>query len=239
MPSTIQLARTITVTQQYIRNAPLTFGGGNNEPAFTNADWVRQFLLTAPFAWPWNRKNASFNCTVGIQDYVVSLSDYGWLEKAVNLDPTSGNQTTEMAIETVLGKETVANQPTRIAPLLTDTEGNVTFRIMPPPDKPYTVELVYQMAAPSFANTTDTWAPIPDKLSFLFNQGFLAKAYEYLDDPRFGPTMTLFLRQVLAANEALTDADKNIFLIDRTENDRQVQNATGNAQLARQARAMF
>lgn len=235
MPSTIQLSRTILVTQNYVRNAPLTLA--SNEPAFSNADWVRQFLLAPPFAWPWNRKTVSVDCVVGQQDYSVALSDYGWLEKGVVVDPDTTAY--EIEVKTVLGDETLPNQPTHVSPQIDDGAGNITFRLLPPPDKEYTLRLVYQKSAPNFTETTDTWAPVPDVLSYLFNQGFLAKAYEYLDDPRFGGSMQLFLRQALAANEGLSDADKNLFLGERLVSERESQNVSGNAQLARQSRGMF
>ena len=54
--STIQLARTIARSSQYARLEPLLFAANTyNDPAFSNADWVKQTILAPPFAWRWNR----------------------------------------------------------------------------------------------------------------------------------------------------------------------------------------
>lgn len=224
MASTIQLQRSINLAQQFVRNAPLTFTSPtNNDPAFSNADWVRQFILSAPFAWRWNRTETQITCSPGTTDYKTALPTFGWIEKAVLVDTTSGNQTTELEIELDLAQETVVNLPTKISPQLDDGAGNITFRVFPAPDKPYTINIISQNAAPIFTAATQTWAPIPDYLSYLINTGMEAKTYEYIGDPRFGPTMQLFLQQVIAANGGLSETQVNIFLMDRLNTQRETQ----------------
>lgn len=230
MASTIQLSRTVTLASQMIRNAPLVFAAQNNDPALSNADWVKQMILSPPFAWRWNRASSvpsspTFTTTIGTTDYTVPLSDFGWIEKAVAYDPSNGYQAFELVTDLVQGQETQANQLTRIAAQLDDDNGNITFRVMPAPDAAYDVCVTYQKSASLFTATTQTWTPIPDYLSYLYNLGFQAKAYEYWDDPRWVPTMQMFLTQLVAASENLTDTEKNIWLEDRLRTLRQTERA--------------
>lgn len=242
--STLPLSRTIALTSGFLRNAPLIFLTTNppsNDPAFANADWVRQFMLAAPFAWSWNRAKATFTCDqVGTQDYSLSLADFGWLEKATCVDLSqSTNPTKELSIELNLADESQQGTPTRISAEMDDGNGNITFRLHPAPDAPYIVNLTYQKRAGLFVNTTDTWAPIPDSLSYLVNQGMLAKCAEYLNDSRAGEAMVLFLRQVVAANSGLDETQVNIFLQDHLNTLRQSQESVGNAASGRQGRGAF
>jgi hypothetical protein len=225
MASTITLQRSITLSSAFIRYAPLQMSA--NDPALSNADWVRQFILSAPFAWRWNRIVLSFQTEIGQSDYVVDTSNFGWIEKAVFYNPDDGNKTFELEVENNLGVETQPNQPTKISAQLDNDEGQITFRLVPCPDSIYNVEVTAQKAAPTFTNPSETWSPIPDYYSYLYNQGFLAKNYEYINDPRYLPAMQLFLQQVVSANEGLSDAAKNIFLTDRLDTQRQTQNVSG------------
>jgi hypothetical protein len=222
MASTIPLSRTIALAQQFVRNAPLTFTGPtDNDPAFSNADWVRQFILAPPFAWNWNREETQIDCVIGETDYEVSLPTFGWIEKAILTLVADGSQTTELEICTSLAPESNPNLPTRIAAQLEDGEGNITFRLSPAPDALYTLTVITQKAAPQFGETTDFWSPIPNYLSFLFNTGFQAKTYEYLADPRFTTVMQLFMSQLIAANNGLSESQVNIFLSDRFNTQRE------------------
>lgn len=225
MPSsTIPLSRTIGLASQFVRNAPLTFTSpSTNDPAFSNADWVRQFILSPPFAWRWNRAVVEFTCTIGTADYTESVPTFGWIEKAVILDPDNGNQSTELEVDLNLAEETVPNLPTKISAQSDDGEGNITFRLFPAPDKAYVVRVTYQKAASIFTAASDTWSPIPDYLSYLYNQGFLAKTLDYINDPRFPNAMQLFLSQVVAANQGLSETERNIFLGDRLNTQRESQ----------------
>jgi hypothetical protein len=226
--STIQLARTIARSSQFARLEPLTFvGNAYDDPAFSNADWVMQTILAPPFAWRWNRSIAgtpsapAFSTTIGVADYKISLPTFGWLEKAVLYDPSSGYVATELQVELVKGEDPVPNQPQRIAAQLDDGQGNITFRIFPNPDQVYDVVLIYQNAAQLFTVPTQTWSPIPDYLSYLYNEGFDAKTFEYLGDPRFQTSLQLFMTDLAANSEGLTESQKNLWLSDRLNSIRQ------------------
>jgi len=238
--STITLERTVIHVQRFIRNAPLTTIN-DGDPAFLSADWVRQFILAPPFAWRWNRAYVSpVTCAIGVSDYLVNLPDFGWLEKAWLNFPMVNNQpghSVELKVELVVAGDNLNNQPTTITANLDDDNGNITFRLFPPPDTPYTLNIIYQKAAPKFSAMSQTWNPVPDYLSYLYTQGFKALAYEWFDDERYPFTMQQFLRQVVAANDGLTETEKSLFLAERFIVQNEGQNMMATSQLARSARA--
>jgi len=211
MSSTNTLLRSIGYAQQFIRNSPLTFSG-NSDPALFNADWVKQFILSPPFAWRWNRGAVQIDLVQGTQDYVVNVPTFGWMERVSMVNSAIQPQSWALTISNELTVETNQQVPTHISAQSDDGNGNITFRIFPVPDQSYTVNVDFQAQAPTFVSTSNTWSPIPDYMSYLYNQGFLAKAYEYLGDPRFGEAMTLFVRQLVACSEGLNEQQKNIFL---------------------------
>lgn len=212
--STIPLSRTIGYASQFVRLAPLYFAP-NNDPSLTNADWVKQFMLAAPLAWRWNRTTITFQVTPAKTDYVQALSDFGWLEKAYFVNPNDGNSNQQLEVFLNLQVDTTPNLPQKISTQFDDGEGNITFRVFPTPDQIYEVTVEYQRSASIFTDTANTWAPIPDYMSYIYNEGFLAKTYEYIGDARFTPAMQLFLQHVVAAENGLTDTQKSLFLEER------------------------
>lgn len=229
MASTIQLQRTINRSSQFIRLAPLTFASNTaNDPAFSNADWVMQTILAPPFAWRWNRNatatptSPTFKTISGVTDYKVSLPDFGWVEKAVGYDVADGYRAFELQVGLISGGESLQNEPARIAAQYDDGEGNITFRLFPPPDdKDYNIVVEWQESAPLFTAPTQTWAPIPDYLSYVYNSGSDAKNYEYANDPRYGSAMQLFYTQLASVAEGLDASQKNLWLTDRLNSMRQ------------------
>lgn len=283
MPINNTLQRTVNIAQQFLRGAPLTSVlGVANEPALTIGDWVRNIILSPPFAWRWNRNLTIFNTAVGIQDYInlsssawqanhaysvgdmifdsnqnleyvvnagtsgpgpqptwsttfgggvndntvtwrmiggarslPILTDIGWLEK-VSINDTTNSLTGVKELEIVnnLATEVTQNQPARLSYYF-DSPSALFLRFSPVPDKIYGTEVLYQKQCPAFSALADTWAPIPDYMSFLYNQGFLAKSYEYFNDDRFVPTMQLFIRNLISANNGLSETQINIFMADQ------------------------
>ena len=235
MPVTNTLQRVSTVAQILIRNAPLTFPAlaAPNDLVLLAGDWVRQFILSPPFAWRWNRSVTSFATNAGQQDYTLNVTTFGWLEKAVLQDT---NSVAELVNRLNLGEDVVQSQPQFISARLDNNNGQITFRLLPVPDKSYTVNLTYQNSAPTFGALTDTWAPIPDYLSYLYQSGFNARAYEYFLDERFGSSMQLFVRQLVGASEGLDETQKNIFLGMRTDTSREEQASQMSGQFGNQGR---
>lgn len=308
MSASNTLLNTINVVSTFINTAPLTdVGNFHDQPALLIGDWIRQFILSPPFAWRWNRKTTLFSTIAGVQDYLLTswtsltklplgtniidtngnvqivttagttgttqptwnvslngttndsngggtvvwtnrgsagtstsllLSDFGWLERA-GLGDQAGTFIHELQVSLDLGEELTKDRPIRISAFLDDDSGHITFRLLPVPDVIYNVKLHYQAAAPVFTSSTDSWSPIPDFFSYLYNQGFLAKAYEFNNDDRFPISMQMFVRQVIAANAGLSESQVNIFLSDRLNTMRQSESTMGTTKSGLQGRGMF
>ena len=229
MASTIQLQRTINLAQQFLRLEPLTFAANTaNDPAFSNADWVLQTMLAAPLGWRWNRVGASitvptFVTQVGVTDYKVNLPNFGWMEKAAAYDPVNGYYAFELQVDLVKAAETLPNQMTRIAAQYDDGNGNITFRVFPAPDQIYNVVVEYQKSAPLFTTLSQTWSPVPDYLSYIYNVGFFAKCGEYSSDPRYMGAMQSFYQELAAASEGLNETQRNLWLDGKLSAMRQTQ----------------
>ena len=227
MASTIQLQRTIDYASKCLYSRPLTFTNPtDNEPALSCADWVMQTILAPPFNWSWNRVGAApslplFQTQIGVSDYKVSLATFGWVEKAVAYDPSSGFQALELQNLLNVGADTLPNQSNRIAAQYYDGSGNVTFRIFPAADKIYNIAVEYQNAAPLFTTLTQTWSPIPDYLSYIYEEGFLAKAAEYCNDPRSMGMFQMFFTNLAANSEGLSSTQKNLWLENKLSTIRQ------------------
>lgn len=226
--STIPLERTIQRSSQYARLEPLVFSANTyNDPAFSNADWVIQTILAPPFAWRWNRtikgspSVPAFTTVTGKSDYSVSLPTFGWLEKATAYDPKSGYFAFELQVELLLAEETLPNQSTRIAAQYDDGQGNITFRLFPAPDQVYNVVLEFQNAAQLFTSVSQTWSPIPDYLSYVYNEGMDFKTFEYLADSRMQSSGQAFFQSLAQMSEGLSESVKNLWLGDKLATLRQ------------------
>ena len=224
-----------------MRNAPfVAIGGIALEPALSVGDWVKQAMLAPPFAWRWNRKSISFSTVAGTQDYTQAVSDFGWIEKGVVNDGSgTAISVNELTVRMKLGADSTQNLPQWIAPQTDDGAGNIVFRLLPVPDKVYTVTVVYQKAPVLFSALSDTWAPIPDYLSFLYNGAFMAKVYEYAADERFPLTMNLFLKQLIGANAGLTDQQISLFIQEKLDVARGMESSISHSQSGAQSRGGF
>ena len=141
----------------FILNRP-TQGVANayQDPMLTLANLTMSTILGPPFAWQWNRTIASpISVNAPTSDYLVNFPNFGWLEKATITyvtPPANGPSVFEIEISTSLAIEPNADRPFKICPVLDNNAGNITFRLFPTPDQPYTLQLTYQNA-PIFATT--------------------------------------------------------------------------------------
>ena len=123
----------------------LGVAGIYQEPAITLANLLMSTILGPPFAWQWNRATTTFNATLLLgTDYSVSITDFGWLERATVTD--ANGAATEIAVVTSMAADSETALPFQICPVLDDNAGNITFRLLPAPDASYTVTLTYQKA---------------------------------------------------------------------------------------------
>jgi hypothetical protein len=146
------LQTTINFAQTYVQYSPLTAGTGF-EPSCTIASMTRNLMCNAPFSWLWNRyEDSSVATQVGIQDYTVNLTNFGWLEKASLTDPDGKIWEIKDVYNTnTISKQTIPQQrPSAICVVSYVPNVSIKIRFLGVPDKIYTVNLTYQGASIQF-----------------------------------------------------------------------------------------
>lgn len=138
---------------------------------------------------------------------------FGWIETVAAFDTLAATpKWFEINSKIVLSSDSAQSRPRYIAAQGDDGNGNITFRMMPVPNAAYPVVLTLQQKPPLFTTLYQTWAPVPDEYSRIYNWGFLSLMYLFADDPRFQMANGKFISQLLGANEGLTETQRNIFL---------------------------
>lgn len=221
MATTIKISDTLNWIAGLIVQRPTTgVGGVAGEPGLTSANKVMATILGPPFRWQWNRTEVSVITTgPGVPDYTKNLPTFGWLEKAWWTNAGMNPTVKELEVFQTLGQEAKQNPPQKIAPILDDNAGNITFRLFPPPDQPqssnYQVTLQFQKAPVLAASVSGLWSPIPDKLSYLYETGLLAHMQAIYSPQLYAMNIELFYRQLVGAAQGLSETEKNIFLEDK------------------------
>lgn len=209
-------------------------GGVTLEPGLTTANLVMQTILGPPFRWSWNRVETTYPLAQGQTDASVTIANWGWLEKATI---SNGEKQWEVEISQVLTGDSQKNRPQKIAPILDDNNGNITFRTLPAADAAYTVTLTLQKAAPLAVSLGSAlWAPIPDRYAFLYERGLLAHLQGMYSPQLYQLNLEVFFRQLIAAAEGLTETEKAIFLEDQLRILRTSQNANMGTAQGKQSR---
>jgi len=199
--------------------------GTSNMPIIGIANIVRNVILAAPFTWRFNRNNVNLAATgqppgtqQGVQDYIQTIADFGFLEKATanGPDPNAPGGTTSWELKDMKNNEALASSTTQARPMsisvFNDNGSNVfTFRLSAVPDKAYTVNMVYQKAPVQFAATSDGWAPIPDSFSDVYNNLCLGYYMDSCQDPRAPQYIARGIAGLLARAQGLSQMDKAIF----------------------------
>lgn len=148
--------------------------------------------------------------------------------------------TTEIS-ETVniLGTGSELGSPAKLAPQSDDNAGNITFRLLPIPDRVYIVEVIFQKKIPALITaTTDKWSPIPDQYSYIYQWGFLALMLAYNGDARWMQANQKFVSGLLGVAEGLTEDQRNIFQAAWLNTITEQQVVTGRAQTAPERRGV-
>jgi hypothetical protein len=188
----------------------------NGEPALTSANLTKQTMLGPPFKWPWNR--SSFYIALDTtetswgQDYLLSLPDFGFMEKLWLTDPNDDKVTEITNIASSLSAESAIKRPSSAAMNLQDDAGNVTLRLNALPDVAYIIEGYYQRAPVMMTSLANTWGPIPDHLSFIYDWGFLGFCSLLTKDARAPIFLSKFASHLLGSQDGLTAQQRNIFL---------------------------
>jgi hypothetical protein len=135
---------------------------------------------------------------------------FGWIEGAVVKDAKNNYQ--ECSAKIWLAQSTPQDRPREISAQIDLGDGNQTFRLQPVPDQVYPVLITIQEKPALFTKTSQTWSPIPDEYSRIYDWGFLALMWLFADDPRYQLANQKFVTQILGANAGLDDTERNIFL---------------------------
>jgi hypothetical protein len=151
------LTNSINWASPYIQYSPLTAGIGF-EPAASSANMIRNSILNAPMTWSWNRKEittgAGTTLTPGVQDYTISVTDFGFLEIVSLQDPDTGDIIQLKDVYNT-GALSVSNpnfrqQPNAASVIMNNQGVNFKVRFLGVPDKAYLATYTYQVAAPLF-----------------------------------------------------------------------------------------
>lgn len=192
-------------------NSQSASGGttGTTLPAFSNT--LDGIVVDGSVVWT-NRGS--------INTPVSSTYKFAWIE-TVSLQAIDANSETpswkEISPKLVLGLDSALSRPGNISAQGDDGNGNITFRLMPVPNDSYPVAITIQQKPPIFGDAdgtgvNQTWAPIPDEYSHIYNWGFLALMLLFSDDPRFQSANQKFVANLLSSSQGLTATERNIFL---------------------------
>lgn len=147
---------------------------------------------------------------------VSTTYTFGWIE-TVSLKATNPNVTNpywkEIRPKITLALESAQERPQYIAAQYDNGNGDMTFRLMSVPDDAYPVAITVQQKAPVFTSLNQSWAPIPDEYSMLYNWGMMAMMMLYADDvSRYQFAVNKFIAGLLSTHQGLTQTEKNIVL---------------------------
>ena len=209
--STNTLLSSMEWAKKFVFNRQLSLGDFK-EPAITAANVVKQTMMGPPFKWRWNRQVITFNTIIGQQDY-AQASNFGWIENASVQDTgVSPSKWYPLTPKIDLTLDTSLARPANISAQLDDLNGTITFRLLPVPDKVYPVSITVQNKAALFTSLNQTWGPIPDEYSYIYQLGFLSYMYEFADDSRWIGARQRFISSLLGASQGLTATEVNLFL---------------------------
>ena len=116
------------------------------------------------------------------------ITNFNWLESGTMTEVNSATSPqiihSVLAVRTLQPSSTVA-APTRVSVVSDDGAGTLKIRFnYASGSTPFAVNLVYQGKPIQATDLTGTWAPIPDSLSYVVDQLFLARAYRFINSGR-------------------------------------------------------
>lgn len=155
------LQNSINWSLPYVEYSPLSAGTAG-EPAVSTATLIRNSLLSPPLSWAWNRsENDSKSTEAGVQDYVINVTDFGYLEK-VSLTDSSGNifelkdVYNNLPLSATTSTSNARSRPLACSVLISIPGESIKIRFMQSPDKVYKINLTYQIAPVPFTANSIT-----------------------------------------------------------------------------------
>lgn len=136
------------------------------------------------------------------------ITDFGWLAGGTILGIQNGGPilpTRHVEAVRDIQPYGFANTPQKFCAWETSTAGVLKIRFYPVVGTTvWGVQAVYQKKAPLLSSLSSTWTPIPDQFGYVYRQGFLARAYRYVDSRRADAEEMKFvsaLRRALGADQ--------------------------------------
>ena len=206
--TTLNLRNTMNFAGPFLKNQPMEVT--NMEPAVMVGNIVLSSMLGPPLRWRQNRREISFDITGAATDYLQAVANFGFIEAAWLVDDAGDQYSLNGAV--VLAVNESVGRPERVAPQFDDNAGNITFRMDKTPDQDYICYVDFQQTAPLLSSPASGWGPVPDYFNYIFNFGYLAVIALLTNDSRFPIYEKWFIGRLLAAQGALSDQERNIFL---------------------------
>jgi hypothetical protein len=168
------------------------------------------FTASVSLSGSWSDTAGTFTKAT-TQDYTLSAPSFSHIEHASIYDSTI-SKWYELTVKNNISLAAEVGRPRFINPHVEDGNGNMTFRLLPAPDKVYPVNLHIQLSATELTSVNQTWTPIPDFMEYVYNWGFLTLMWLFSDDARFPYANQKFLAGLLGRAEGLSEEERNIFL---------------------------
>jgi hypothetical protein len=196
----------------FIQGVPTSAWTGS-EPILSTASMLQALAVTAPLSYSWNRTEDSTTSTVqGTQDYTVSLTNFGYLEKA-SLTDSNGMmwEIPDIRNNQPLAKSTTQARPQVISVITTVPGSSATFRLGGIPDAGYTLNLTYQKSAVQFIALSNNWV-LPDSMISVYNNLLLGEMLAFADDSRSQLYRTRGIAGLLSFQSGMEEEDKAVFM---------------------------
>ena len=236
--ATIQLSNAIT-------GVAASGGTVTYTVAALNSNTLNNAFVVGSFATITGLTNSTYNLTrvpiTAVTATTFSVAHSGTLSQTPDSGIAVSGKIFEIAVKNTepFAESLDPQQPGSISIQGNDNAGNISIRTMGVPNRSYQLILTYQNFPALFTSTSGTWAPIPDYLSYIYQKGFVAMAFEFGDDPRAQQEKIAFAAALLSASDGLTQSEKDIFLSQYLTNPNQTNFRTLTTQQGTQARGQF
>jgi hypothetical protein len=132
------------------------------------------------------------------------ITNFGWLESVSRIDVSNTSLpqpvSNESSVVRMLPVTSQTETPIRFAVVQDYGTGVLRIRCWPLPTQfIWGVNLVFQGKAPLLSSLTNIWSPIPDELSYVYRQGFLAQCYRFVDKATYLQEYQLFQQLIMKA----------------------------------------